>query len=951
MLFACCLLLPLALLAAEPRDPLSLVFPEAQYDPSVPHPNRDLAHPLGTRAPTPEEIDRAMQRLADASPRLLYRRIGQSWQGRPLAVLFVGSPDRLLKLEEVRAKLARLEDPSSLSTAEAEDLVRELPAVAYLGYSIHGNETSGADAALLLAYHLAAADDEDTRGILAATLIILEPLMNPDGRARAVHDLRSLSGLSPSFDDQELARNGNWPFGRFNHYGFDLNRDWIFATQPETRARIALLDAWRPHLFVDAHEMGPQDSFLFSPPREPIHPAFPEEQRRWVGRFAEELARDFDRRGFVYYSGEWNEGWYPGYSDAWGGLRGAVNLLYEQARVADHGVLQANREILHYGEGIARQLAASWANLRSLARYREALLRERLAQRRRETEGASRLWVLPVGAHPSREARLIDLLARQGLTVWRTTQPLEFANAFDTLARRERLALPARSLIIPARQSLAPLLKALFEFDPRLPESVLAEERRRLLRDGSSSVYDLTAWSLPLFYGLPVRVVDAPLPNRLEPARADPPTPSPVGDSGLGWLIPSADDALLPLAARLLAAGLRPRVALEAGELDGQPFPRGSLVLLVHDHRSQEPTSLRERLQQALAGTGLSAQALASGRGPGDLPDLGGGRFRLLEPPRVAILGHGARIQPNVFGFHWHYLEQELGLRPTILAEPRLASADLRRYNVIILTDAQGDLASEAEQALIAWVRAGGTLIVTGMSAARLARKGGPLTGTRALADAVADLAAFRQALVREWNAALGLRWPAEALWSHRLPEQEPTAAIVAALPALSAEDKRRLRERDRLARNFMPQGAFAAGRCDDRHWLTFGCEGLVPLLIRRDEPLLAAPPAEAPVRMGWFDRQQSPPPAENSAWRAFGWSGIPPATTAYLRIAGLLWPEAQERLLNSAWLVREPLGQGQVILFAGAPAFRGAALAMQRFLGNAVVLGPGLGTSTPLIP
>ncbi len=944
------LLLPLAATAIEPRDPLALVFPGSSYDPAIPHPDRFLSHPLGTRAPTPEEIDRAMQGLAEASSRLLYRRIGETWQRRPLAVLFAGRPERLERLEALREALARLEEPATLSAAEAERLVRELPALAYLGYSIHGNETSGADAALLLAYRLAASEEEETRRILDSALVIIEPLMNPDGRARAVHDLRSLGGLGGSFDDQELARAGNWPFGRFNHYGFDLNRDWIFATQPETQARIALLDAWRPHLFVDAHEMGAQDSFLFSPPRAPIHPAFPAEQRRWVERFGEELARDFDRRGFVYYSGEWNEGWYPGYSDAWGGLRGAVNVLYEQARVADFGVLQANREILHYGEGIARQLAASWANLLSLASHREALLRERLAQRRRESGAPARLWVLPPSAHPSREARLVELLRRQGLAVWRSTRSLDVERAIDALGRSERLTLPPGSLIVPAPQPLAPLLSALMEFDPRLPPEVLAEERRRLLRDGSSTVYDLTAWALPHLFGLRFRTIERPLPGAVEPAHPPPETASPVPETGLGWLVPSADDGVLALAGRLLAAGLRPRVALEAGEFDGLAYPRGSLVLLLHDHRSRDPQALRRALTGALTGDRLPLRALASGRGAADLPDLGGGRFRLLEPPRVAMLGHGARIQPNVFGFHWHYLEQVLGLKPTILAEPRLTAVDLRRYNVLLLTDAQGDLAPEAEQALLAWVRAGGTLIATGASAARLARKGGPLAGARALAEAIEEPQPYREAVLRDWLAAREATPAGEDIWSHRVPEREASARMASALPTLSGDELRRLGERDRLARPFMPQGAFAAARCDDRHWLTFGCEEPLALLVRRDEPLLAVAPAEAPVRMGWFEPSATAKP-ESAEWRAFGWSGTPPATVAYLRIAGLLWPEAQERLLNSAWLLREPLGQGQVILFAGAPAFRGAALAMQRFLGNAVIYGPGLGASAPIQP
>ncbi|MDW8479715.1 MAG: M14 family zinc carboxypeptidase [Xanthomonadales bacterium] len=529
---------PRALLLRRPRaarpwaprpsedDPLEMVFPAAERDAAVPHPDRFLAHPLGEAGPHPrgDRPRAAGARGLEPEAALPAGSARAGRDGRSRCSSWA-CPSASSGSKSLRRELARIEDPRGLGEAERRELLARLPALGYLGFSIHGNETSGADAALLLAYHLASGRDAETRAVLENTLLILEPLMNPDGRARAVADLRGLAGPDPSFDDQELARLGNWPYGRFNHYGFDLNRDWIYASQPETRARIALLDAWRPLLFVDAHEMFPQDSFLFSPPRAPVNLDFPPSQRAWVERFSAGIAADFDRRGFVYYSGEWNEGWYPGYSDAWGGLRGAANLLFEQARVADHGVLQANREILSYGEAIARQLAASWASLRVLAAEREALLAERIAQRQRELEGRTRLgrslWLLPPGGHPSRAQALLRLLELQGLKVFRSERPIGLGGARDSLGRPAAATLPAGTLVIPGRQALAPLAAALLDPDPRLPEEALREERRRLLREGASTIYDLTAWALPHMLGLPFVVAEGELPAGLVPARAD----------------------------------------------------------------------------------------------------------------------------------------------------------------------------------------------------------------------------------------------------------------------------------------------------------------------------------------------------------------------------------------------------------------------------------------------
>ncbi len=951
-LAALLLLLPAIASAGTTVSPLIQVFGEHRHDSKVPTLDAQLGFPLGQKAATPEEIDAALHTWAGQSDRLRLVPYGQTHQGRPLRMAIVSSAANIAQLDAIQDELDELADARSGNDARAREIVARAPVVAFLAYSIHGNETSGADAALALVYHLIASQDESVAALLDRTIVIIDPLMNPDGRARAVADLRGFANSGPVFDDQHLGRFANWPFGRGNHYVFDMNRDWIYGTQPETRGRIAFLRRWHPLLFVDAHEMGSQDTFLFSPPRAPINPHYSPRFREYLERFSQDQARAFDRRGWVYYSGEWNEGWYPGYSDAWGGLRGAVNILYEQARAADHGVRQANQRVLTYQEAVAHQLASSWDNLQSLDRYRSELLEAFWADRRAAVSAdgpyARGMFVVPTGRHPTREAALLDLLELQNVEVHRSTQELRLSAATDTLGRRQDATVPAGSLLVHARQPLARLVANLFEFDPRIDDHSLTREREELLRNGRGTIYDVTSWNLGMLYGLPMLSVQAALPQGAErvrgAAQANAVVPS---SSSVGWLIPGHDDGAVRAAAELLKRGLRPRVALKEIEFDGRRHPRGSLVLTRRDHRHLDEAQLIAALGEVAVHLHQGIVALGSGQGPGDLPDLGGGEFGLLEAPRVAILGQGSIINPNVFGFQWHYLDQTLGLAPTILSESRLGQTDLRRYNVIVLPDRWGGpLPESVIAALKPWIEAGGTLIASGSAAAQLAVNDGPLQA-RTLPAALEEPGPYRERLAREWLADQSAAQVNDELWSHAAISGT-ASAWPAQLEESDREDAAAREARDQWRRLFMPRGAFVAARCDDRHWLTFGCDGVLPVLFGNDQPLMAAGSVEAPLRLGSFEAAGG---RDAGDWRAYGWAALPPGQKLLLRMGGLLWPEAQERLANTAWVTRESMGRGQVILFATTPEFRGTALGMRRIMGNAVVYGPGLGTTPVILP
>jgi hypothetical protein len=931
---------------AELALPLQIA-PGASYDPAVPTPDEILGYPLGSRAATPEEVNRALQTWA-ANPRVEVVEYARSWAGRPLHYVVVTSPANQQRADQVKSGMARLADPRGLADSEAQRLLRELPGVAWMAYSIHGNESSGSDAALAVLHHLIAGTGSDVTTLLDELIVIIDPMMNPDGRARFTEQAAQHRGVAPNFDDQSLLRSGSWPWGRGNHYLFDLNRDWTLAVHPESRGRIRAVTEWRPLLFVDAHEMGPQETYLFSPQREPRNPHTPASRTRWSAEFASDQAAAFDDRGWAYYTGEWNEGWYPGYSDAWATFRGAVGILYEQARVGEDAVRRPGGGLLTYRQAVTHQAVSTLANLETLRQNRRELLADFLTERRRAVAAdgpyANRTFAILPTANRTRLARFVEIMELQGFELYQAPRSLQ-VETVDAFGKRERRTLPAGTLLIPNRQPEAPLLATMLELDSKMPPEYVERERREILRNGSSTIYDLTSWSTPLLHGLESLTLSTGLPAGSTSFRMPaPPAPVTTGGQTVAWIVDGADDASVAVAARLLERGFEVRAAGRPFELDGRSFAAGSVMVTRFDHQDRWDDA-SAALRQLAAELGSSAIPVSSGKAVGDLPDLGGGHFQRLEAPRLALLARGGTSIYD-FGATWLLIDRDLGIRHSHLDEERLAAYDLRRYNVLVLPDRwSGSLQKPQLDALLRWVEAGGTLIATGGNAAALAKEESGLSQVRQLPDVLDKLDIFEAAVLREHAAASVATPAASVLWSHQAPEAVafPWPAERPARPA-----KEELERRDGWQRMFMPSGAILAGRVDDEHWLSFGSDGILPLLTGRQPVLMAAHPVEAPIRFGVLRPQ--PGRAAEKAARA-GWSLVPDGQQMDLRMSGLLWPEAAHRLASSAWVTRERVGRGQVILFASTPSFRASTPAAARVLFNAIVYGPGFGASTTIVP
>jgi hypothetical protein len=944
-------------------------FPNAKYDPNVPTPDGVLGFPVGSKPATHAQIEAVFKALAAKSPRCKLFEYGKTHEGRALYYMVIASEANLNRLDSLKTDLAKLADPRQVSREEGDRLAATLPAVAWMAYVIHGDEMSGSDAALAVAYHLAAGADADVTNLLANLVVIIDPLMNPDGRDRFLGMQAQNRTVQPSVDDQSLLHTGVWPRGRMNHYLFDMNRDWIFATQPETRGRLRAVNEWNPHYFMESHEMESQGTFLFLPAREAINLNQPGNVRKWEVEFAKDLATNFDARGWRYYNGEWNDDWYPGYSSSWSALRGAVANLYEQASIGVDAVRREEGTLEPYREAVHKQLVSSMANLTFLARNRPAILADFVAEKRQcvgpdASIPAHTFAVLP-SANATRQRRFLDLISLEGFEAYTAGEPFT-AQGQDRLGREIKdMKFPAGTLLIPVRQPQARLLNAMLEFDPHTIPQFLTDERRDLLRFGRSRIYDITGWSLPMLFDVPTFDLPAGLPAEARPKLVSfrPPADAPItnSDTSAAFVIDGADDASVAAAGRLMERGAWVRVADKPFQFDNREFTRGS-VLVVRKDNANFAGNLTDVLSNVCAELSLTAIGVRTGYGPGDLPDLGGEHFILLKPPRIAIFGRDP-IEAYSYGTAWYLIDHVLGLRASYLDTQNLQNTDLRRYNVLVLPDgATADSLKNDMEPLKDWVNAGGTLVATGSSAAVFAREKDGLGGTRLLPDVLGKMDDYRQSVVREWEGRQTTPDPAK-VWAF-----SPPAEVIYPWQIGESDDKAKeddLKRRDSWRAIFMPAGALLAGRVDDRSWLTAGCGEYVPLIYSGKTILLAPPTVQAPVRLGFFNPVPPKPPQaaapaagtdskekkKDDTKPAPGWTIAPPGFEMRLRMSGLLWPEAADRLANAAYMTRESVGAGQLILFASDPAFRGAALGTSRIFANAITLGPGLGASEPIKP
>ena len=705
--------------------------PGGQFDPGVPRPSAVLGHDIGDRFTPHHLIVRYAERLAATSRRIRVDTVARTFEGREAIMIVATSEANHGRMTQIRADTRRVGDPRGTTGADVAAAAGRMPAIAWLGYTVHGGEASGTEAALALMYQLAAGRDAETLRILDSVVVLIDPVQNPDGHERHVQDVMRSSpaaGFGVPTTPGAMIHQGNWPGPRTSHYYFDLNRDWFLHSHPETKGRVRTFLEWHPHVAVDLHEMGSNSTYFFAPPMEPLNKNVHGSILKWWDIYAAANAAAFDRQGWSYFRREGYDEFYPGYGVSWPILTGAVGMTYEQASSGGGAIRRSDGTVLTLREAAHHHYTAAWATLLTTASRRAERVRDYVAFRQTAISDAASAPMRAVVLEQDGQGRA-DSLARRlidnGIVVHSlaSATDLAAANAYGGGVQQARV--PAGSYVVDFAQPQGRLAKALLEPDAQLDSSFIRQELESRRTNQPERFYDVTAWSLPYTYRVRAFATRAvPSGSVLGPDHFTRTTraflPSPTGRPPVAWVFAPGSEASVRLLAALLADSIKVSYAPKAFRSGGYDFPHGAFVVRV----AVNGIGSSSRIDKMIGATGARVVPLTSSM-VDEGTDLGSNSVIPIRAPRVALVG-GPPVQGNSFGFSWYAFEQRLGLPVTTVAAASLGAALLENVNVVVIPSVgaaglDATLGDAGRAALSNWVRNGGVLITLDGATAWLA--------------------------------------------------------------------------------------------------------------------------------------------------------------------------------------------------------------------------------------
>jgi hypothetical protein len=857
------------------------VLPPATFDAAVPTVEQVLGYGWGAEISDSEQVLRMAHALADAVPsRVRLLQYARSLEGRPLVLLVVGSPANLARWDEIQSRLAALGDPRTFPPSQVDEATRTLPAIVWIQCTVHGDETSGSDAGLALAYYLAAGRSPQIEAALDHAFVVVDPLENPDGRARFVAATRQARGTRPDPEPASAEHVQQWPGGRVSHELFDLNRDWFALTQPETVGRVKAMLAYHPTVTADLHEMGAEQGYYFAPPAPPRNPLL-ESESNLLDVLGRANAAAFDAHGFRYWTREIFDEFYPGYGDSWPAFTGAVGMTFEQASTRGLVVKLEDGTLLTYAEAVQHHLLAAYTTCvttaSDAARFLHAWYAYRLAAVTDGRRGPVRAYLLSDAGSQLRSYGLAEQLARQGIETFRVSGGTQ--------------EVPSGTYLVPLDQPLGRLARVLVERGQSMGEAFEKEQAERDRKRLPDEIYDLTAWSLPLLWNVSAKPL-AELPRDLGVERVTvgaPPAGAVLGEGTVAFLLPWQEPAAVRALAGVLEAGIKVGVATKPFTLGGREYGRGTVVI----RRAGNGGGLRDRLLAVAQATGVTFVGCDTGYAEHGI-DLGSTSVVALKAPRVALLWD-APTNPLSAGDLRFALETYFGYPVTVVRTNVLAHADLSHFDVIILPDTWehgGSYASVLREAavkrLTCWVDDGGVLIGVGGGAEFL-------TGEKV------------SLLASKLENRLGTEVPEE--------KGTPAAKPAAASPGRAADYETAIRPA--AEKPPIVPGAILRVRLDVESPLAAGFPGGIVDALVYSRRVFAPLKLDKGANIGVF------------------------AGGDELVDSGFVFKDSREQLPRTPYLMVQPEGRGKVVAFADDPAARGLAHATMMLLANAVFFGP----------
>jgi hypothetical protein len=672
----------------------------------LPTPSDYLPHNLGENFTPHHMLVDYYTQVAEESPRVELVQYGTTNEDRPLLLAFVSTPENIARLDAIRENNLR---NAGLLPGETDPALDDF-AIVWLSFSVHGNEAAGSEASMGVLYDLANTQNVRTSEWLKNTIVILDPALNPDGYNRYTNWYRQNATMALDPNPSVREHNEPWPGGRVNHYLFDLNRDWAWQTQVESRSRMVKYKEWMPHIHADLHEQGYTNPYYFAPAAAPFHEYITD----WQGDFQTEIgknhARYFDRNGWLYFTRESFDLLYPSYGDTWPTFNGAIGMTYEQGghSRAGRAIDLPNGDTLTLADRVAHHRTTALSTVEIASKESDRLMdnfRTYFKDARTKPQGDYLTYVVKGDTPSGKMNRLTTLLDRNGIEYGFATGSYSGSMYSYQETGNVTAEITEGDLVISAYQARSVLTQVLFDPDVMVEDSV---------------TYDITGWSVPFAYGLDAYASTQKINIKTDAAGMmaykDPFADKDLADA-YAYVIPWTDLSSASFLADAANSGIKVRTATTDFVFGQQQFTAGAIVITRADNRKTKdftPTVralvMKHKVDAKILETGFSTSG----------GDLGSSNYKLVTAPKIAILG-GERVNPNQFGQVWYYFEQDLGYPVSIFSPDNIGSIADGDYDILIMPSGRYSL-SDSEEALAGWVRDGGKLIAIGSANGSLSR-------------------------------------------------------------------------------------------------------------------------------------------------------------------------------------------------------------------------------------
>ncbi|WP_425636675.1 M14 family zinc carboxypeptidase [Algoriphagus yeomjeoni] len=660
------------------------------YDESIPTPKEVLGYEVGEWHVSHDQLVMYMKAVAEASDRVTFEETGRTYEKRPQVLLTITSPSNLTKIDQIKA------DRKNLRIAGASADIATMPIVMFMGYSVHGNEPSGANASLLAAYHFAAA--KEIAADLDNMVLLLDPAINPDGLNRFASWVNTHKSYNMNGDPNNVEFSEAWPRGRTNHYWFDLNRDWLPVQHPESRNRVRVFQDWLPNIHLDFHEMGTNSTFFFQPgvPAR-MHPLTPEKNFELTEKIGTYHAKALDQIGSLYFNQENYDDYYYGKGSTYPDVQGSIGILFEQASSRGH-LQESVNGMLSFPFTIRNQFTANLSSFQAAKEMRQELnqfMKDFYSDIKKEVDAdTNKAYIFGSKEDDARSFHLADLILQHDIKVFSLN---------DDITVNGKEFEKETSYIVPADQPQYRLIKAMFE-------------TRNTFKD--SLFYDISAWTYPMAFNLDYMALNSQILNlasvneitkssiTLTPGKV-------IGTVGAYQYAMEWTDYYAPKAAyKLMAEDFQVRVATgEFSTADGKKFGRGTL-LIGKGESGLDDQAFFTKLAEIAQKSTVDIYGLTTGYTGG--MNLGSPNMMVLDKPEIALLVEGG-VDSYEAGEIWHLLDQRYEMPITLLPIDNIGGSTLDRYNVILMPDGRySGLGKSGAATLRSWVSGGGTLLAKG---------------------------------------------------------------------------------------------------------------------------------------------------------------------------------------------------------------------------------------------